>query len=69
MRQSQLARYAKLQEEGKLPPQTGFRWSQEDRKGMSETRKGRSLPEDFGEKVRNRRLGTKLVDGHWIHPA
>jgi group I intron endonuclease len=68
MSQIHLARYAKLQEEGKLPPQTGFTWSEEDRKRMSESRKGKGFPKEFGEAVRSRRLGTKLVDGHWIHP-
>lgn len=70
MRKTHQELYDKLLKEGKLPPQTGsFKWSEEDKKKMSEERKGRPLPKDFGDKVRNRRLGTKRVNGHWVRPG
>jgi len=69
MSKAHLDRYAKLQEEGKLPPQTGFTWSEEDRNRMSETRKGRKFPKEFGEAIRQRRLGSKKVNGHMVYPG
>lgn len=69
MQQAHQELYDQLRKEGKLPPQTGsFKWSEEAKKKMSESRKGRQLPDNFGVEVRNRRLGTKLVNGHWVHP-
>jgi group I intron endonuclease len=63
-------RYEKLREEGKVPPQTGtFSWSEEDRKKMSETRQGRKFPKEFGEAIRQRRLGSKKVNGHMVYPG
>ena len=63
-------RYDKLREEGKLPPQTGvFNWSEEAKQKMSETRKGRKFPKEFGEAIRQRRLGCRKVNGHMVYPS
>jgi group I intron endonuclease len=61
-------RYKKLQEEGKVPPQTGYKHTIAARNKMIEANKDRVLPKNFAENVRKRRLETKLVNGHWVHP-
>ena len=61
---------AKLRAEGKQAPQKGvFTWSEEAKQRMSETRKGKKYPKEFGEAIRQRRLGSKRVNGHMVYPG
>jgi len=69
MKQVHLARYAKLQEEGKLPPQTGYGHTDKARRKISEGHKGIKFPKEFGEAIRQRRLGSKKVNGHMVYPG
>ena len=66
MRKVHEERYAKLRAEGEEPPQTGYHHTEEARQNMSKARKGKTFSPEFCEAIKQRRLGTKLVDGHWI---